>query len=193
MTWGLLGIEMNPTLRSFACFGPFCQQEKHRAHPCLSVLQTLVCLLGAPNVAKINVTSWVLLWKWGDCTQGLVIPNCWWFRTSWCSFTGVGGWGWVPSQHHCLLCTAHALEFSAETSSSPVYAAPVTQTPFEDPGETRAPLVLHSVYASYRMISVSRNSKFKLRQDCSERCHENWQQRERRMGNRKLATVSSFL
>jgi len=81
---------------------------------------------------------------------------------------------------------------AAETSISPVYAAAASQTPFEDPGETKALLVLHAIYTSYRITSVSRNSQAKLRQDCSERCHENWQQGERRMGNRNLATISSF-
>lgn len=58
MTWDLLGCEMNPTLRSFAGFGPvYWEQECRPALVPQFVLQTLPCLLGAPSVAKTNVIS----------------------------------------------------------------------------------------------------------------------------------------
>lgn len=75
----------------------------------------------------------------------------------------------------CMLCNS-----AAETWSSPVLTAAASQTSLEDPGEAGTLLVLHTVDASYRTISVSRNSQSILRQVCSERCHDNWGQAERR-------------
>lgn len=54
-------------------------------------------------------------------------------------------------------------------------------------------LVLCAGYTHYRIISVSRNSQSKLRQDCSERSRKNWKRGGRKMGNRNLAPILSFL
>lgn len=59
MTWGLPGGRMNPAQRVCVGFGTVCQGQGEQCLILVSqlVLQTLAWLLGAPNVAKTNVTS----------------------------------------------------------------------------------------------------------------------------------------
>lgn len=172
MTWGLPEGEMNPALQSFAGFGLVCWEQEFTAILFQFVLQTLTCLLGAPSVAQTNII-WILLWKWVSVQQGwlFLIPG------------GLRPAGAALQEQVlntlpgslCMLCNSAEL-FSSAAS----LAAAASQTPLEEPGEAGTLLVLHTIDASYRTISVSRNSQSILKQVCSERCHDNWGQGTRR-------------
>lgn len=145
MTWGLPGGGMNPAQRGCVGFDPVCQGQGEQCLILVSqlVLQTLAWLLGAPNVAKTNVTS-----------------------------------GAEPQRHWASLLMLQL---------PPIYHLSI---------QLRGGLlVLCAGYTctSYRIISFSRNSQSKLRQDCSERSRKNWKRGGRKMGNRNLAPILSFL
>lgn len=172
MTWGLLEGEMYSALRGFAGFGPVYWEQEFIASPCLSVRSSNLGLPFGSSQCSPNWNHLCFTLKMGSRLAGASLQE--------------------QGAESPPRITVHAQQFSCRDVELPSLAVVASQTPLEDPGEAGALLVLHAIDASYRIISVCRNSLSVLRHDCSERCHENRGQGERRLGNRNFASVLAF-